>query len=789
MLISSLGLLRLRVLDTITTAYTCYNPSQTMRLLLRSNNGEFSFTKDLVGDDPIPPYAILSHTWKEGQEVTFKDLVDGTGKRKAGHDKIRFCAQQAERDGLHYFWVDTCCIDKSNHTELQEAINSMYRWYQNAAKCYVYLSDVSIAKRKANTELSKYTWELAFRESRWFTRGWTLQELLAPCLVEFFSQEGKKLGDNTSLKQHIHEITGIPNSALQGAPLFQFSVNERLSWNKHRHTKLEEDRAYSLLGIFDVYISPFYGEGAGGAFRRLMGEIDKLSGCIQDLRLTDPFDDKKRIEDTKGGLLKDSYRWILDNADFQQWRDNKQNQLLWIKGDPGKGKTMLLCGISDELKKSKAKTSLLSFFFCQATDPRINNATAVLRGLLYMLVGQQPSLVSHIRKKHDHAGKALFEGANAWIAVSEIFTDVVQDPCLNSTYLIIDALDECVSGLPKLLDLMAQESRVKWLVSSRNRPEVEERLDIVGNKVRLCLELNAEFVSTAVSIFIKQRVSQLAKEKGYNDKTRDAVLKHLTLNANDTFLWVALVYQNLETVKQRNVIKKLNIFPPGLDSLYERMMQQISNSDDADICKQILALVTIVYQPITLIELAALVEQPEGMAGDLELIREIVSLCGSYLTVRENTVYFVHQSAKDFILAKAFDRVFPSGSEDVHHIIFLRSLQVLSKTLRRDMYSLKALGYPIEQVKHPDPDPLAVSRYSCIYWIDHLCSSGLSSSASYKISLQEGGAVDLFIKEKYLYWLEALSLGKSISKGVVSMARLKALVQACLKRAMHSRIV
>ena len=115
--------------------------------------------------------------------------------------------------------------------------------------------------------------------------------------------------------------------------------------------------------------------------------------CIQHLRLTDPRDDKKRIEETKGGLLEDSYHWILENSDFQQWRNDQQSRLLWIKGDPGKGKTTLLCGIVNELKKSMAKTDLLSYFFCQATDSRINNATAVLRGLLYSLVDLAPNVM------------------------------------------------------------------------------------------------------------------------------------------------------------------------------------------------------------------------------------------------------------------------------------------------------------------------------------------------------------------------------------------------------------
>jgi hypothetical protein len=186
----------------------------------------------------------------------------------------------------------------------------------------------------------------------------------------------------------------------------------------------------------------------GRAFTRLQEEIDKLNKCVQDLRLTDPRDDKKRIEETKGSLLEDSYHWILENSDFQQWDDDQQSPLLWIKGDPGKGKTMLLCGIINELKKSITETNLLSYFFCQATDSRINNATVVLRALVYLLVNQQPSLTSHLRKKHDHAGETLFEDANTWVALSKIFSNILQEPSSISIYMIIDALDECETDLP-----------------------------------------------------------------------------------------------------------------------------------------------------------------------------------------------------------------------------------------------------------------------------------------------------------------------------------------------------
>ena len=244
-----------------------------MRLLICNNNGRFSLKN--FGDD-APRYAILSHTWgADAEEVTFRDLIDCTGKSKAGYDKIRFCGARAMQDGIKYFWIDTCCIDKSNSTELTEAINSMFCWYHNAATCYVYLSDVSTTKRKASNQPSEFSWESAFRASKWFTRGWTLQELLAPGVVEFFSRDGKRLGDKRSLEQQVHEITGVTISALRGAPLSHFGVDERLSWAEHRQTTRGEDKAYSLFGIFDIQLPLLYGEGRDKAFKRLLEEIYK----------------------------------------------------------------------------------------------------------------------------------------------------------------------------------------------------------------------------------------------------------------------------------------------------------------------------------------------------------------------------------------------------------------------------------------------------------------------------------------------------------------------------------
>lgn len=262
-----------------------------MRLLERQSDGGFRLTENLLDKDISRyPYAILSHRWgSANEEVTFEDIENGSGRDKAGYKKIEFCGEQAGKDGLKYFWVDSCCIKKSSDPELSEAINSMYRWYSRAARCYVYLSDVSTTERRRGDENAQNTWEMTFRASEWFSRGWTLQELLAPGFVEFFSQERKRLGDKRSLDQQIHEITGIALPALQGTSISQFGVEERFKWAQNRQTTRDEDWAYCLLGIFDVSMPLIYGEGRQKAIIRLRKAIKEASnGDSQDASMYPP---------------------------------------------------------------------------------------------------------------------------------------------------------------------------------------------------------------------------------------------------------------------------------------------------------------------------------------------------------------------------------------------------------------------------------------------------------------------------------------------------------------------
>jgi hypothetical protein len=219
----------------------------------------------------VPPYAILSHRW-EDDEVTLEDMKPGgAGKGMKGYRKLRLSCAMAERQGLNYIWIDTCCIDKTSSAELSEAINSMFRYYEEAKICYTYLSDVASVKIPSPSKNNVSD----FYKSVWFTRGWTLQELIAPKNQRFYNKEWDCLGTKTELKDAICYITKIPEKILLGGDLTDESVSRKMSWVSARQTTVPEDIAYCLLGVFDVNIPLLYGEGEEKAFLRLQEAILK----------------------------------------------------------------------------------------------------------------------------------------------------------------------------------------------------------------------------------------------------------------------------------------------------------------------------------------------------------------------------------------------------------------------------------------------------------------------------------------------------------------------------------
>jgi hypothetical protein len=405
--------------------------------------------------------------------------------------------------------------------------------------------------------------------------------------------------------------------------------------------------------------------------------------CLRDLRVTDPREDRTRIEGHKDWLLRDCYAWILDDVNFQRWRAQDESRLLWIKGDPGKGKTMMTMGLIDELSRYRSphetvpeapvlcdnSTPLLPFFFCQNTIPVLNNAVSVLRGLIYMLAVQRADLLQYVLKEYTIAGKQLFEGHNAVYSLRRRLLDMLSLP---PTYLLVDALDECTTGLAELLRVitdasLGRRSRVKWLVTSRNIPEIARYLQPDSLGVKVSLEVKASHVSRAVAAFVQYKVQQLATVYRYGTTLQAEVQQQLRDKAEGTFLWVSLVCKELEGWPLYRTREVLRALPPGLDPLYERMKGQVLAQDARTVgyCKGVLRAITLAFRPLQLGELAVAAGLPKDQFNDVQAVADLVSRCGSFLTVREGVVSFIHLSAKDYFTVGTADQA-PARRDGQH---------------------------------------------------------------------------------------------------------------------------
>lgn len=516
-----------------------------MRLLYTTGDERIRWTEDLIGDE-IPPYAILSHTWG-GQEATFKDLRNYSNieevdaKVKEGYQKIFFCAQQAKRDNLGYFWVDTCCIDKTNNTELSEAINSMFRWYQNAEKCYVFLSDVEEKSLEQSGKLRR-RWEAAFRKSRWFKRGWTLQELLAPHSVEFFSKEGARLGDKESLKHTIHEVTGIPIEALSGSDLFEFDIAERLSWAEKRQTTREEDGAYCLLGIFGCNLPLIYGEGRERALKRLKKEMLEASEDIADAS-TSFTKTRSRKQDERLGKICSwlsapdpsmNYHkaheqrqaktglWMLESAKFAEWKESAASRL-WLYGIPGCGKTILSSTIIEHLRQHCHDDTRMvtAYFYFDFNDIQKQDAELMLRSLLCQLLQR-----SFVIPEGIHALFLSCENGQrkpSLHALLDVTRQVAQE--FAHVYVVLDALDECTQR-SELLGMLKTVARwrldnLHLLMTSRKERDIERSLEeYIKDKDAVCLQ--RDVVDQDIQRYVQQR---LHDDKALAKWNKDAAIR------------------------------------------------------------------------------------------------------------------------------------------------------------------------------------------------------------------------------------------------------------------------
>jgi hypothetical protein len=498
----------------------------------------------------------------------------------------------------------------------------------------------------------------------------------------------------------------------------------------------------------------------------------KNKELLRDLVVVDPQDDMNTIERKKDKLVDDAYKWIFrtkEYAAFTNWSNDEsdlsQCRLLWIKGHAGTGKTMLLIGIIRELSDQSSKLApSLSYFFCQGTgDKTLSNATAILRSLIWLLLFQQPQLISHLQSKYEYRGPSIFNDRNAFGALSDAFQSMLKDPQLSRTYLIVDALDECGQGLVELVELISSSltlsDKVKWLVSSR--PEVKLKN---ADTVESLVELDSQNLEDPVNAYINYKLSALKGKDGYDDATLAEVSNEIRQRSMNTFLWVALVFKELDSVDGWDAISIITRMPRGLSELYDHMMTRIEdgNTENQQRCKHVLVAALLTYRPLSLSELAIL-------AGLLPRINPeaIVKKCGSFLTIKEDTVYLIHQSAKDYLEMNYLSRLQQGGPVQGHMDFSRRSIDAMSK-LKKNIYALPHPGSKLKDITVPTPDPLKGLRYCCIYWIQHLQNS--------EARRYDNDQVHEFIRNHLLHWLEALSWMGKISEGIYGVTMLESII-------------
>ncbi|KAF7540972.1 hypothetical protein G7054_g906 [Neopestalotiopsis clavispora] len=515
-----------------------------------------------------------------------------------------------------------------------------------------------------------------------------------------------------------------------------------------------------------------------------------------------------------------SYEIVLINCvnllcEFQSWHFGDDHRLLWITGGPGKGKTMLLYEIVETLEndpnKHFSQARVPIYFFCEATDDQLNTAESVMQSLLSFLIDRSPSP----RSKYLYSKGTYRAG---WDMLVQKVEDVLRDLDEKGVYLIVDALDECVSGREKLLKAIVKlaESSLKGiriLVSSRNLTDIWDELSFSKQTMKLSLEQNDMLLVHGVRFFVNDQITALAKKKKISEELREEIREYLASHCGNSFLWVVLVCKELAKSKLVDSAYEMlhSNFPPGLVEIYGRMMESINHSsEDPSLCKEILAIACAVFRPITWSEMKSLLG-----SSTIRSLDSVIGSCGSFLTVRtdermskddDKIIDFVHSSAKDFLLAHqdASRQILPHGLAHQHYCILEKSLANLSGVLRRDIYHLGNPEVWRNEIKAPEPDPLAPVKYSCVYWPEHLFKLGKQRSqdlttdakddssllfgphkGDFDESLKDERIVHAFFKKSYLYWLEALSLLSAIPRGLDAMRKLEFLLRE--KRNKESR--
>lgn len=441
---------------------------------------------------------------------------------------------------------------------------------------------------------------------------------------------------------------------------------------------------------------------------------------------------------------------------------------------------MPMCEIINHLKH-RFGPAAVAYDFCESSDSHNMPNDSVAAGLLSRLLQERPAAKELVLSKSQVSDGTIFKTPKGYDALCETLETVLEQSNSQTTWLLVDALDECAHGFQDLIGLFANlmEHNVRIIVSSRYTPEIEDDLLRCAPLDCICLEDNKQEISQAVSSYIGVKVGELANAKRLTGEQSKEITEYLESNANDTFLWVSLVCMGLQNkrVPKCDVLDHIREFPSTLEKLYLRMASIIDGYEPPrkQRLKEILVLASLAYGSISLLDLPKLISPPDCHAGNVDFWREEVQRCGYFLTIEDNMIFFVHRTSQEFVLGQFEQGFLPDSVGAVHKRITTRALAAMLPVLTKDIYDLKKPGIHVDAIEVSKISRLEGLHYACVHWTDHL--RDITSSEGGSTDAEVWDEVQTFLKKHFLHWVEAMSLLKASMSAIVSFTKLAAAVE------------
>ncbi|KAK4958333.1 hypothetical protein LTR10_004759 [Elasticomyces elasticus] len=660
----------------------------------------------------------------------------------------------------------------------------MFQWYQKATQCYAYLADVSVMQDSMGGPASSWPWEEAFRKSRWFSRGWTLQELIAPSSVQFYSVQGIRLGDKVRLEDVLHEVTRIPREALRGADLTQFTIDERFSWAQNRQTTRKEDKAYSLLGIFGIFVPLMYGEG-DHALIRLREEIE-LSHAKSYQRVSQLPTARQAAfnsHDNQHGAtcLPGTRKELLQG--IAEWADGANKPaIFWLNGLAGTGKSTIARTVA---RTHYDRGDLGASFFFSKKGGDVGRADTLITTIASQMVARIPALGRHISaaviENPEIATHSLRDQWDQLIIKPVSKIDRPSGPPL--VVIVIDALDECESEMDIriILRLLATNSvlsniRLRIFITSRPELSVRSGFSQIAEVERQSFVLHNIAPTTVdqdLGRFFEHSFTLMREERGLSaDWPGVRIIRQLVVISCGLFIWASTACRFIHEGR-RFAMRRISLLinNPGIGTDPEKQLDDIyltvlrdsvqegyweeEKQSLHEILRQVVGSIAILFTPLSRVALAKLLDLS---SSDIDETLADLHTVFNLPIQHDLPIRLHHPTFRDFIVnqERCRDPDFWVNEQKAHKSMAGHCIVLMSRMLKRDICGLGSPGTTTdsidrEVVKSRIPPEL---EYACRYWVQHYRKSGSR--------LHDGDQAHQFLQQFFLHWLEAMTImGKS----------------------------